>query len=110
MAASDVGSRMLFRLLAQRSINWIKATPWTPARGSHRRPRPGMQRLPRAQRPAHRPRLAPRAVRFVHDATTDSELAGLFAACRSGQVAVLVGSTGKWASAGAGPSRVARLP
>jgi hypothetical protein len=34
-------------------------------------------------------------VRFVHDARTDTELARLFAACRAGHVAVLVGSTEK---------------
>ncbi len=34
-------------------------------------------------------------VRFVHDAKNDAELARLFAACRSGGVAVLVGSTEK---------------
>ena len=35
------------------------------------------------------------AVRFVHEARTDTDLARLFAACRSGHVAVLVGSTEK---------------
>ncbi|HUZ51015.1 MAG TPA: hypothetical protein VMU94_00585 [Streptosporangiaceae bacterium] len=35
------------------------------------------------------------AIRFVHEAKSDSELARLFAACRSGHVAVLVGSTEK---------------
>jgi len=35
------------------------------------------------------------AVRFVHEAKTDADLARLFAACRSGHVAVLVGSTEK---------------
>jgi N12 class adenine-specific DNA methylase len=35
------------------------------------------------------------AVRFVHEAKTDTDLARLFAACRSGHVAVLVGSTEK---------------
>ena len=35
------------------------------------------------------------AVRFVHDATNDRAKAELFAACRSGRVAVLVGSTEK---------------
>lgn len=33
------------------------------------------------------------AVRFVHEATNDQEKGELFAACRNGQVAVLVGST-----------------
>jgi hypothetical protein len=33
------------------------------------------------------------AVRFVHEATNDREKGELFAACRNGQVAVLVGST-----------------
>jgi len=33
------------------------------------------------------------AVRFVHDATNDREKGELFAACRNGQVAVLIGST-----------------
>ena len=35
------------------------------------------------------------SVRFVHDAKTDTDLARLFAACRTGHVAVLVGSTEK---------------
>jgi hypothetical protein len=35
------------------------------------------------------------SVRFVHEAKTDTDLARLFAACRSGHVAVLVGSTEK---------------
>lgn len=35
------------------------------------------------------------AVRFAHEAKTDAEKARLFAACRSGEVAVLVGSTAK---------------
>jgi hypothetical protein len=35
------------------------------------------------------------AIRFVHEAKSDSDLARLFAACRSGHVAVLVGSTEK---------------
>jgi len=35
------------------------------------------------------------SVRFVHEAKNDTELAWLFAACRSGHVAVLVGSTEK---------------
>jgi hypothetical protein len=39
--------------------------------------------------------LPPESIRFVHDATTDADLARLFAACRSGHVAVLVGSTEK---------------
>jgi N12 class adenine-specific DNA methylase len=34
-------------------------------------------------------------VRFVHEATTDKSRAALFAACRDGSVAVLVGSTSK---------------
>ena len=34
-------------------------------------------------------------VRFVHEAKTDTDLARLFAACRSGHVAVLIGSTEK---------------
>jgi N12 class adenine-specific DNA methylase len=34
-------------------------------------------------------------IRFVHDAKSDADLARLFAACRSGHVAVLVGSTEK---------------
>ncbi len=34
-------------------------------------------------------------IRFVHEATTDADLARLFAACRTGHVAVLVGSTEK---------------
>jgi N12 class adenine-specific DNA methylase/SAM-dependent methyltransferase len=39
--------------------------------------------------------LPAEAVRFVHDAATDADLARLFAACRAGHVAVLVGSTEK---------------
>ncbi len=35
------------------------------------------------------------AIRFVHEAKSDTDLARLFAACRSGHVAVLVGSTEK---------------
>jgi N12 class adenine-specific DNA methylase len=35
------------------------------------------------------------AVRFVHEAKNDTDLARLFAACRSGHVAVLIGSTEK---------------
>ena len=35
------------------------------------------------------------AIRFVHEAKTDTDLARLFAACRSGRVAVLIGSTEK---------------
>jgi hypothetical protein len=35
------------------------------------------------------------AVRFIHEARTDRDKAQLFAACRSGRVAVLVGSTEK---------------
>ena len=35
------------------------------------------------------------AVRFVHEARNDTDLARLFAACRSGHVAVLIGSTEK---------------
>ena len=35
------------------------------------------------------------AIRFVHEAKNDTDLARLFAACRSGHVAVLVGSTEK---------------
>src|SRR5262249_36482577 len=35
------------------------------------------------------------SVRFVHEVTNDTELARLFAACRSGHVAVLIGSTEK---------------
>src|ERR1022692_3382751 len=37
--------------------------------------------------------LSREAVRFVHEAKTDSDLARLFAFCRAGHVAVLVGST-----------------
>ena len=37
--------------------------------------------------------LATDSVRFVHEARNDTELARLFAACRFGHVAVLVGST-----------------
>lgn len=35
------------------------------------------------------------AIRFVHEATTDKARAALFAACRDGQVSILLGSTGK---------------
>src|SRR5690606_2203941 len=34
-------------------------------------------------------------VRFIHEAKTDADKARLFAACRAGQVAILVGSTQK---------------
>jgi N12 class adenine-specific DNA methylase len=39
--------------------------------------------------------LPPEEVRFVHEAKNDTEKARLFEACRSGQVAVLIGSTEK---------------
>src|SRR6202012_5856094 len=39
--------------------------------------------------------LDPAGVRFIHDATSDRAKADLFAACRDGRVAVLVGSTEK---------------
>ena len=39
--------------------------------------------------------MPPDAVRFIHEAKTDRDKAQLFAACRSGRVAVLVGSTEK---------------
>jgi hypothetical protein len=39
--------------------------------------------------------LPRQAVRYVHEARTDTELARLFAACRAGHVAVLIGSTEK---------------
>ncbi len=39
--------------------------------------------------------LAPRSVRFIHDANTDQDKGRLFAACRCGDVAVLIGSTEK---------------
>jgi N12 class adenine-specific DNA methylase len=39
--------------------------------------------------------VPPGAVRFIHQAKTDRDKAQLFAACRSGRVAVLVGSTEK---------------
>jgi len=39
--------------------------------------------------------LPPEKVRFIHDAKTDRDKARLFAACRTGAVAVLVGSTEK---------------
>ncbi|WP_433121983.1 DEAD/DEAH box helicase family protein [Micromonospora sp. CA-246542] len=35
------------------------------------------------------------AVRFIHEANNDKEKANLFAACRNGEVAVLIGSTGR---------------
>ena len=34
-------------------------------------------------------------IRFVHEATTDKARAALFAACRDGEVAILLGSTPK---------------
>ncbi len=37
----------------------------------------------------------PAAVRFIHEAKTDRDKADLFAACRDGRIAVLVGSTEK---------------
>ena len=40
-------------------------------------------------------RLPRETVRFVHEAKTDTDLARLFAACRSGHIAVLIGSTEK---------------
>jgi N12 class adenine-specific DNA methylase len=39
--------------------------------------------------------LPPAAIRFIHEARTDRDKARLFAACRAGAVAVLVGSTEK---------------
>jgi hypothetical protein len=39
--------------------------------------------------------LAPEMIRFIHEARTDRDKARLFAACRAGRVAVLVGSTEK---------------
>lgn len=39
--------------------------------------------------------MDPEAVRFIHDAETDQARQDLFAACRDGQVSVLIGSTGK---------------
>ena len=39
--------------------------------------------------------LPPASVRFIHEARNDAEKARLFAACRAGHVAVLVGSTEK---------------
>ena len=39
--------------------------------------------------------LPPEAIRFIHEAKTDRDKAQLFAACRTGRVAVLVGSTEK---------------
>jgi hypothetical protein len=39
--------------------------------------------------------LPDEAIRFIHDAKTDRDKAQLFAACRSGRVAVLIGSTEK---------------
>jgi N12 class adenine-specific DNA methylase/SAM-dependent methyltransferase len=39
--------------------------------------------------------LPPESVRFIHDARTDRDKAQLFAACRAGRVAVLIGSTEK---------------
>lgn len=39
--------------------------------------------------------VPPESVRFVHEASTDEAKAKLFAACRDGRVAVLVGSTDK---------------
>jgi N12 class adenine-specific DNA methylase/SAM-dependent methyltransferase len=39
--------------------------------------------------------LPPEAIRFIHQARTDRDKAQLFAACRAGRIAVLVGSTEK---------------
>ena len=39
--------------------------------------------------------LPPEKIRFIHDAKTDRDKARLFAACRTGAVAVLIGSTEK---------------
>ncbi len=39
--------------------------------------------------------LPPASVRFIHDAEKDADKAKLFAACRAGHVAVLIGSTDK---------------
>lgn len=39
--------------------------------------------------------LPPGSVRFVHEARNDAEKGRLFAECRSGHIAVLIGSTGK---------------
>lgn len=39
--------------------------------------------------------VSPEQVRFIHDAATDDAKAKLFAACRDGRIAVLVGSTEK---------------
>ncbi|HET9893757.1 MAG TPA: hypothetical protein VFQ44_02375 [Streptosporangiaceae bacterium] len=39
--------------------------------------------------------MPPRMIRYIHDAKTDQAKAALFAACRSGNVAVLIGSTEK---------------
>ncbi|HEX6525341.1 MAG TPA: SNF2-related protein, partial [Streptosporangiaceae bacterium] len=39
--------------------------------------------------------LPPEAVRFIHEAKTDRDKGRLFAACRNGSVAVLIGSTEK---------------
>ncbi|HPZ50842.1 MAG TPA: helicase-related protein, partial [Propionibacteriaceae bacterium] len=43
----------------------------------------------------HERGLPPGSVRFIHEARNDAEKARLFQACRSGHVAVLVGSTAK---------------
>lgn len=42
-----------------------------------------------------RPRIAAEQHRFIHDAATDADKAKVFAACRNGHVAVLIGSTRK---------------
>ena len=39
--------------------------------------------------------MNPSSIRFVHEATTDHAKAALFAACRAGEVSVLIGSTEK---------------
>ncbi|MCK9913794.1 methyltransferase domain-containing protein [Microbacteriaceae bacterium K1510] len=39
--------------------------------------------------------MDPRRIRFAHDATTDKARAALFAACRDGEVDLLIGSTAK---------------
>ena len=56
----------------------------------------GLERLRRAADPARATEACRQtSVRFVHEASTDEAKAKLFAACRDGRVAVLVGSTEK---------------
>ncbi len=70
-------------------------------------PRPGQWNVYEALREALYARgLPPGSVRFAHEATTTEAKAALFEACRTGPVAVLIGST---ATCGAGTNIQPRL-